>query len=201
MSLYSYPFLYSLAVRLLFGKNFRNRYNAVAELIPDMAEVVDVCSGDCRLYLDFLRHKGVRYIGLDNSPEFISWATGKGISAKLFNILTDDVPISDYVVMQSSLYQFIPRQRDIVEKLLCSSRKKVIISEPVRNLSASNISLLAKFSRYMTRPKYGGETYLGKRFNKTGLTELFNSYAEFEEAFLIPGGIEMIGIFRGKAGC
>jgi hypothetical protein len=188
-------------MRLLFGRFFKARYQVIDNLISRGAEVIDVCAGDCRLYLDFLQKKGVKYLGLEYSPHFVRWANRAGVEAKIFDVWKDDIPAADVVVMQASLYQFIPREEEVLEKLLASSRKWVIIAEPVRNVSDSRFGLLAKLGRLLTQPRRQGDgKYTGDRFNRESLTRLFRSFEEFERSFLIPGGREMVGIFRGLNG-
>jgi hypothetical protein len=188
--------VYTAVVRLLFNRHFVERYRAISDRIPAGAEVVDVCAGDCYLYRRFLKEKHVRYIGLDLSSPFVKWACGRGIRALQFDLWKNEIPEADYVVMQSSLYQFIPREKWVIAKLLKAARKTAVVSEPVRNLSSSNIRWVADLSRILTRPMGGASSYRGQRFNPSSLSELFHSFPEFQKSCLIPGGREMLGIFQ-----
>ncbi len=39
--------------------------------------------------------------------------------------------------MQASLYHFLPDAHEIVERMLAAAGRRVIVSEPVRNLASS----------------------------------------------------------------
>lgn len=126
---------YNLVMRTLYGAQYHATYAAVAKLIPDSASVVDVCCGTARLYQDFLRQRGCRYLGLDFNGDFVMHARRRGVDVRWFNLLTAPVPAADYVVMGSSLYHFAARADEIVDKLRRAARRAVIISEPVHNWS------------------------------------------------------------------
>jgi SAM-dependent methyltransferase len=186
-------------MRALYGKHFRARYLAIADEIPEGSRVVDVCAGDCYLYLRFLRQKSVEYLGLDLSPRLVEWARRRGVNARVFNLWEDDVPTAEIVVMQASLYQFAPHAEAVLRKLLAAAQKTVIVSDPVRNLSSSDNPLIAGVSRWLTVPTAGGSSCSGQRFDAESLSELFRSFTQFERSFFIPGRREIVGIFRGQA--
>jgi hypothetical protein len=192
--IYKNPVLYYLVMRALYGKHFIPRYQAVADLIPPGTRVVDVCAGDCYLYQNFLWSKSVQYTGLDISPQFVAWAQSRGVNSRLFNAWTDDMPSGDILIMQGSLYQFLPRADAILQRMIAASQSMVIIAEPIQNLSTSKNSILATVGKYLTRPE--SHDYLGTRFDQETLSCLFKQYGSFERSFIIPGGREMIGVFR-----
>ena len=196
--IYSNRVLYHVVMRLLYGPHFDTRYRALADAIPAGASVVDVCAGDCYLYLKYLRSKSVEYLGLDLSPQMVRWAQQHGVTARHFDVWKDDLPAGDVVVMQASLYQFLPRADAIVRKLLAAARRIVIISEPIRNVSASSNPLLSIVGRRLTVPASASPAYTGRRFDQQSLTELFHAFDSFERATILPGGREMLGVFRAK---
>lgn len=195
--IYSSQSLYQLLMRALYGRHFRARYEALAAEIPEGAQVVDLCAGDCYLYRAFLRRKQVNYLGLELSPQFVRSAQRQGVPVREFNVWRDEIPAAEIVLMQASLYQFLPRAESVVQRMLKAARGKVLIAEPIRNLS-SETNWLGKASRALTKPHAQEAAYSGQRFDEHSLQALFNSFAEFERAFLIPGGREMIGVFRGE---
>jgi trans-aconitate methyltransferase len=164
--------------------------------VPSGAQVIDVCAGDGYLYLKYLRAKRVTYLALDASPQMVAWAQRQNISAQLFDVWRDELPTGDCVIMQASLYQFLPRADRIIAKLLAAARDRVIITEPIRNIAASNNPLLAWIGRRTTIP--AGEAYTAQRFNPSTLRAVFQSFEAFDRSALLPGGREMIGIFRGQ---
>ena len=73
-AIYRNPYLYQALMRVLYGRYYEARYRAVAAEIPEETEVVELCAGDCRLYLKHLRSKQVRYVALDNARPLVDWA-------------------------------------------------------------------------------------------------------------------------------
>jgi glycosyltransferase involved in cell wall biosynthesis len=152
---------YDLTMLALHGRrDWVSTYAAVAARIPTGASVVDVCCGTARLYRDFLRQRGCRYLGLDFNGDFVMHARRRGVDVRWFNLLHDPVPGADYVVMCSSLYHFGDRVDELIQKLRRSARRGVIISEPVRNLSDAKV--LGPLWAALTNPGVGS---YAARFN------------------------------------
>ena len=190
---YWHPFFYRIAMKLLYGKYFEARYRLIAELIPENASVVELCAGDAYLYSNYLRAKGVHYTGLDINKAFVRAAKAKGISFLEHDLASDKIPPADYVILQASLYQFIPNEDRIIQKLLDATRKVLIISEPIRNLSDSDNTLVRLLAKYSANP---GKGHAVDRFNEVSLLSCFKRFREFSEMKVPEGGREMIGIFR-----
>src|SRR5215211_4230426 len=121
---------------VLYGRHYPSRYRAIADLIPSGSSVVDLCCGPALLFNRYLRNKGVRYTGLDLNAGFIDGLVRNGASGMVWDLRKDDpLPEADYVLMQASLYHFLPDAAPIVERMLEAARRKVIIAEPIRNLA------------------------------------------------------------------
>jgi len=196
--IYKHRSIYHILMRVLYGGHFRARYSAIAEEVPPGAAVLDVCAGDGYLYLRCLRARQVSYRALDISPELVRWMKRHGIEAYRFDVWRDALPAADVVIMQASLYQFLPDAARVIEKLLDAARERVIIAEPIRNLSSSNNPLVRLIAKRMTRPGEGDGQYEAHRFTSASLLDTFNRFPAFERSRLVPGGREMIGIFRGR---
>lgn len=190
---YWHPAFYRLAMKLLYGRYFQARYAAIAGLIPAGATVVEVCAGDVYLYDHYLRKKNVTYTGLDVNSAFVSGARRRKISFSSFDILRETIPAADYVIMQASLYRFIPTEQEILKKLLNAVNNFLIVAEPVRNLSDSPNPVLRWIARHSANP---GKEYTSIRFNKISLRACFEKHPEFKEMKEMDGGREMIGIFK-----
>jgi len=188
---------YHWLMRGLYGRHFEDRYRAIAAHVPAASHVVDVCAGDAYLYLAHLRHKPVTYIAVDASPQLVAWARARGVDARLFDVWNDDLPQGDSVIMQASLYQFLPRADRIVDKLLAAARQRVIITEPVRNIADSGNPVLALLGKRFTKPS--GEQYAAQRFNRASFTALCQTFPELQNLADLPGGREMLAVFRGRA--
>jgi hypothetical protein len=197
--IYRHRTAYHLLMRLLYGRHFSARYAAIAAEVPVGSSVVDVCAGDGYLYLNYLRARAVRYQALDISPQLIQWMQRHGIQAQRFDVWQATLPVADIVIMQASLYQFLPDAAPIVEKMLRAARQRVIITEPVRNIASSANPILRFVGKRLTRPEKGGGEYQAHRFDQNSLLALLQPFAAFERSHELPGGREMLIVLRGQA--
>ena len=65
------------------------------------------------------------------------------------------LPAADYVIMQASLYQFLPDAQPMVDRMLQAAHRQVILTEPVRNITNSKVAPLAFLGRRLTDPGDG----------------------------------------------
>ncbi|HSU65803.1 MAG TPA: class I SAM-dependent methyltransferase, partial [Tepidisphaeraceae bacterium] len=106
---YSHPSIYEAVMLALYGRHYRARYRTVADQIPMNASVLDLCCGPATLYCRHLRYKSVTYHGLDLNPKFVGRLNRAGIEAEVKDLHSPgDLPPADFVVMQASLYHFLP---------------------------------------------------------------------------------------------
>ncbi len=192
--------LYEVAMLLLYGRFYVERYRALAGLVPTSSSVLDVCCGPATLYHRYLRLKAVSSVGLDINERFIRRLLRCGAGGLVWDVRTDEpLPTADYVVMQASLYHFLPDAVPIVDRMLRAARKQVIIAEPIHNLTTGRSRLLSSLSRLLTDPGSGEQAW---RFTETSLRELFSNYAgRVAASFLIAGGREQIYVLNGKMPC
>src|SRR6516165_10754236 len=93
----------------LYGCHYGARYRAIAGLIPGGSSVLELCCGPGILHDRYLRKKGVDYTGLDINPRFIARVCRRGGKGIVRDLHADaPLPPADVVVMQASLYQFLP---------------------------------------------------------------------------------------------
>ncbi|MFH1742226.1 MAG: methionine biosynthesis protein MetW [bacterium] len=185
---YWHPLFYQTAMRLLYGRGFADRYRAVASAIPTGCSVVDICCGDAYLFRRFLSEEAVTYLGLDINPVFVRWLLRRGVPAREFDVRSDAIPEADVILMQASLYQFIPDERKILDKMVSSARRCVVLAEPIKNLSTSSSPVLSWLGRRLTDP---GTGEVPSRFDTDRLGRLVEPYKTdmFE---LIAGGRESL---------
>src|SRR5262249_4897804 len=134
----------------LEGAGGVERRRRIVATIPPGAEVVDLCCGDAALARPLLR-RGCRYTGLDVNPVFVRSARRRGIQARYWEAESMEIPAADVICLLSSLYQFIPRERELFDRMVEKARTLVVVSEPIRNWSSSNSRLLRRLSRALTR--------------------------------------------------
>ncbi|MBD3392073.1 MAG: hypothetical protein GF418_08350 [Chitinivibrionales bacterium] len=194
---YWQPWLYRLCMRLLYGPHFEGRYGSVASLISEGASVFEACAGDCYLFDKYLRHITLRYTAGDINPRFVKHGKKRGIDIIRHDVLRDDIPDSDYVIMQGSLYQFVPRHEEIVGRLRAACRRRVVISESVVNLAASPHPLVRFIARRSTNAGAGA---CARRFSETTLDEFFGRFCRncVDTSYLAPGGRDKIYVLFGE---
>lgn len=189
--IYWHPMIYHNIMHILYGDGFYSRYEAILDMLPEGANVIDVCCGDCYI-AKFLARKNINYIGMDLNPRFIEHALRRGIKARLFNIKDSIVPRSEYIIMQGSLYQFMPSHRLIIDKLISAADKAVIISEPITNVASCKNSMTTYLAMLATR--VNGNNFFS-RFTKDELLDLFKEY-NVSLIREIKGGKDLIGLFK-----
>ncbi|MFD6390894.1 class I SAM-dependent methyltransferase [Nocardia sp. NPDC060259] len=189
--IYRHTSLYNLLMRGLYGRHYGARFEAIAALIPAGAEVLDLCCGPATLYTRYLRGKSVRYTGFDINERFISRLVSAGGNGLVWNLREDTaLPRADYVVMQASLYHFLPEPEPIVRRMLEAARKQVIIAEPIRNLTTSSNRTLARLSGRFTDAGEGAQAH---RFTRETLDRTLTHYAtHVASTSLIAGGREQL---------
>jgi SAM-dependent methyltransferase len=182
---------------LLYGRHYSSRYRSIADLIPENATVLDLCCGPALLFHRYLRAKSVRYTGLDINERFISQLIRSGADGEVWDLRSArELPVSDYVIMQASLYHFLPDASGIVNRMLKAARKSAIIAEPIRNLTTSGSSVLSFIGRSFTNPGSGKQP---SRFNETSLAAFFDVYSPYvSRSFPIAGGREIVYVLDGQ---
>jgi trans-aconitate methyltransferase len=187
--------LYQLVMLALYGRHLDSRYRAIAELIAEGASVVDLCCGPPILFRRYLRHRSVRYTGLDINAKFIDQLARSGGEGRVWDLRKDvPLPAADYVIMQGALYDFLPDALPVVERMFAAAQKQVIIAEPIRNLASSKFTWLRWIARHLTDPGSGAQPH---RFTQQSLDEFLAAYAgRLERSFLIPGGREKVYVFN-----
>ena len=189
--------VYELAMLFLYGRHYTSRYSAIAELIPAGSSVLDLCCGPALLYHRYLRAKDVRYTGLDINTKFIEQLIRRGGSGRVWDLRNEEpLPSADFVIMQASLYHFLPDATRVVNRMLHAAREQVIIAEPVRNLASSNSRLLSLLGRLFTNPGAGEHSL---RFTEASLADFFSGYAScVVGSFTIAGGRERVYVLNAQ---
>ena len=189
--------MYELAMLLLYGRHYTSRFRAIADLIPAGSTVLDLCCGPAPLYHRYLRTKDVQYTGLDINANFIARLVRRGGRGQVWDLRGEQaLPAADYVIMQASLYHFLPDASPVVDRMLRAARRRVIIAEPIRNLTTSDSRFLSLLGRLFTNPGAGEHTL---RFTEASLAEFFSGYASrVVESFSIAGGREQVYVLDAE---
>lgn len=189
--IYSNAYIYEGVMRALYGRWYNERFHAIAELIAQGSSVLDVCCGPGTLYHRYLKKKGVHYTGLDINRKFVARLSGPDATGLSWNLdEARPLPRADYVIMQASLYHFLPGASKVIDRMIAAAEKQVLIAEPIRNVTDSRIFLLAFFARKLTNPGTGDQP---NRFNEATLDALMEQYrtrGHNVQSRLIAGGRE-----------
>jgi len=189
---------YELLMRALYGRHYAARMSAVAAQVPDGASVLELCCGPGTLYRRHLRGRVGGYVGLDVNPGFVARLRRQGVDARGVDLAhSGALPRADVVIMQASLYHFLPTAEAIVDRMIAAAGERVVISEPVRNLASSGLPVVGRLGRSAADPGVGGHA---QRFDEQRLDGLMGRYAErVLSAFPIPGGREKVYVLSGGA--
>ena len=189
--IYNNVFLYQAAMRAIYGRDFKIRYEAVASNIEKGWSVLDLCCGDCHIakFLD----KSVSYEGMDFNEVFLKRAKRNGIKAS-FRDLKKGPGIErkfDCVMMMGSLHQFSPEEDRILDVMKKAALKRIIVSEPCRNIVSSGNKYLAFLAKVVSNPGNDRISEI-KRFTREDIMDIFRRHAV---ARVIDAGKDLIGIF------
>ncbi|MEU4711383.1 methionine biosynthesis protein MetW [Nocardia salmonicida] len=183
--------VYEVLMRGLYGRHYDGRFQPISALIPVGASVVDVCCGPATLFTKHLQEKSVDYRGLDLNEGFVAELARAGGRGEVWNVHADDpLPPADYLIMQASLYHFLPDPGPVIDRMLAAARTQVIIAEPVRNLATSDNRVLATIGRRFTNAGDGAQE---ARFTEPSLDAFFRRYgSRVSYRVLIAGGREKL---------
>ncbi len=157
LTLYRFPTLYRLAMRVGYGADAEARYPLVADLVADPTDqpghILELCCGDLALYRHLLRRGLARsYLGLEQSSAMLRLARRRGVDVRAFDVrAAGELPTADTVIMQASLYQFHDIADTLLPRLWAAARRLLVIAEPVRNLSQSRYGAAHWVARILTR--------------------------------------------------
>jgi SAM-dependent methyltransferase len=191
--------VYELVMLGLYGRHYGARYRAVADLVPDGASVLDLCCGPGVLFDRYLRARSVEYTGIDVNPRFIARVNRRGGRGVLGDVADErPLPEADAVVMQASLYQFLPDPAPVVRRMLRAARDRVILAEPVRNLATSPSPWLRALAGRQTDPGLGARP---SRFTEASFDAFIGALGvRVTRSFAIPGGREKVVVLDPHGG-
>lgn len=192
--LYWHPKFYAFVMRKLYGFYYENRYSALAKLIPDNCSLLELCMGDLYFYENYLKKKRIDYTCADINPVFVNAAKQKGVKVVLLDILKEEIPKSDFILIQGSLYHSIPHQKELIKKLLASTGKQLIISENTSNISNSSNKLKSWFGAAFSKAKSGQSKI---KFTKETLKESFKDFEKNVAQWIeSPDNLEVIIVLQ-----
>lgn len=173
---YRNPAVYGALMHVLYGRHYATRLRAVAAEVPSGSSVLDLCCGPATLYARHLRGRGVDYRGLDLNPVFVADVVRHGGGAQVWDLRANTpLPSADIVMMHASLYHFLPDAAAVIDRMLQAAGEKIVIAEPVRNLTTSSNRILAAIGARYTDAGGGAQAH---RFTEDSLDDLFLAYSD-----------------------
>lgn len=191
---------YELVMRALYGAHYAARMRAIADQVPFGASVLELCCGPGTLYRRYLSARAGTYVGIDVNARFVSDLRRRGIDVRLLDLRRAEQPLpeADVVLIQASLYHFLPEAGQLIDQMMIAARDRVIVSEPVRNLASSRMRIIRAVGRLAADPGVGGHA---QRFSEQALDQLMDPYRErLLGQFTIPGGREKVYVLAARAG-
>jgi hypothetical protein len=129
--------------------------------------MLELCFGDT-LLAKFCKKNNINWKGIDLNKGFTDRALRKGYDAMNYDITELEVfPKVDLCVMVGSLYHFADFTDSIFKKILNAS-DRVIISEPIKNLSDKK-GLIGYIAKHSASPGKKHEIF---RYNEISFLEL-----------------------------
>lgn len=189
---------YEALMRVLYGRHYSDRMRAVAEQVPDGSSVLELCCGPGTMYVRHLRGRTSGYVGIDVNAGYVERLRRRGIDARRLDLATgaEPLPGADVVILQASLYHFLPRPERLIDRMLAAAGDRVIVSEPVRNLATSEVPVIARLGRRAADPGVGGHA---QRFTEATLEDLMARYRDrIVRTFPIPGGREWVYVLSAS---
>jgi len=186
---------YELLMRGLYGRHYAARMLAVAQRVRPGAAVLELCPGPGALYERHLRHRVSAYTGVDVNGRFVARLRRLGAYGLVLDLAAaaEPLPPADVVIIQASLYHFLPGADGLVERMLAAARERVIVAEPIRNLASSGLPLVGLIGRRAADPGAAAGDGHAERFTEPTLDRLMARYGRLTlEAFKIPGGREKV---------
>ena len=196
--IYRSPRCYELLMRVLYGPHYAARMRILAEQVPPGSSALELCCGPGTLYWRHLRQRTTNYIGIDVNARFTAALRRSGVDARVVDLArsTEPLPEADVVLIQASLYHFLPEADGIIDRMLAAARDRVIVSEPIRNLASSDIPIIRLLGRRAADPGVGGHL---QRFTEQTLDHLMGRYGDrLASAFTIPGGREKVFVLDAR---
>jgi SAM-dependent methyltransferase len=171
-AIYWSPAVYRVTMKLLEGRRGQaDMYQHVTQQVKGCS-VLELCCGDG----EFIRWVNpTDYQGIDKNPAFVQSLRRKGIAVIEGDVLSIPWPNADCLVMINSLYHFIHDLQRLREKIRSHPGRRIIISEPVKNLLPELPPLLRRLGAWVTRvdgrshPERFSEDALRKFFIECGL--------------------------------
>lgn len=170
--IYKNIFFYRALMNLIYTGSYRERFEKIIETIEKEKpkSVTELCFGDT-VIAAWCRSKNISWHGVDINENFVARAIKNGFSAERKDIaLIEHMPAGDLFIISGSLYHFnVVQRKNIFEKIFAVA-DRLIISEPVSNLSSKK-GVIGFLARRSANAGKGEEQF---RFNPETFIEMLD---------------------------
>ena len=192
LTIYQFPALYRLAMRVGYGDDYAARYALIADRTGEADDVLELCCGPLGLYRHLARRGLVgSYVGLEQSSAMLRLARRRGVDVRAFDLRAGGaLPTAGTVIMQASLYQFHDIADTLLPRLWAAARRRLVIAEPLRNLAQSRVGAVRWLGRALTRTQDRVHAF---RYTEATLLQLYRrSGVPVSRLDRTPGGHEIV---------
>ena len=192
LTIYQFPALYRLAMRVGYGGDYEARHALIADRIGEADDVLEPCCGPLGLYRHLARRGLVgSYVGLEQSPAMLRLARRRGVDVRAFDLRAGGaLPAAGTVIMQASLYQFHDIADTLLPRLWAAARRRLVIAEPLRNLAQSRVGAVRWLGRALTRTQDRTHAF---RYTEATLLQLYRRCGvPVSRLDRTPGGHEIV---------
>ncbi len=161
--------LYRAIMNLLYTGSYRKRFSVIENVIAKEkpSSILELCFGDVYI-AKYCKQHNIQWMGLDINQSFVDYAVQNNFNAKCVDLVTiKELDKSGMVIISGSLYHFAPQHTDALFTKILQSTGKILISEPVQNLSSKK-GFIGYLARRSANAGKGNEEfrYNEESFNK-----------------------------------
>lgn len=176
---------YSAGIKIMHGRNLKQRYRYIADLSGE--SVLDVGCGTAVL-ADYLSKENT-YLGIDLNEDFLRYARKRGKNVMKQDALTfDRFSEFDVCVIMDLLHHINPNHEEFMKRVLRDVRKRVIICEPFDMWGRYPIT-----KNIVRMMDYDGTNKVEEWMDKKTLREF---YDRFEPKSVDVVGQDMIAVYE-----
>ncbi len=166
--------VYRLVMNLLYLGRYRQRFEDIISLLEQQDQhIVELCFGDIFI-AEYCKKSARQWVGYDINDAFVNHALKLGHNAVSTDILSlESLPKADILIFAGSLYHF-NQNLDKIWQLMTSCAPRIILSEPIKNIT-SNKNFLGKIGARASTVRDGAEAF---RYDRNSLIEMLDCFKE-----------------------
>jgi hypothetical protein len=161
-------------MNLLYLGRYRRRFKDITNLLEQKDNnIVELCFGDI-IVAEYCKESARHWVGYDINGVFVNYALKHGHNAVSTDILSlESLPDADVLIFAGSLYHFNENMHKIWQ-LMTSCASKIILSEPVKNITSIK-NFVGKIGARASTVRNGAEAF---RFDRRSLIEMLDRIKE-----------------------